>query len=143
MSPESPHFKIRLPVELKARLENSAKEQGRSLTADIVWRLEKSFDMQLTYQLLERRLDEAAELDRRLSEVRRRQEEMRAEAEEFLQGEDASAVLSRGLMEQANGELQKQIDIALRQRARIEAEVEALLDDLGQRAKASLKGTQG
>ena len=36
-------FKLRLPVELKARLEESATAGGRSLTAEIVHRLEQSF----------------------------------------------------------------------------------------------------
>ncbi|UKE66266.1 Arc family DNA-binding protein [Xanthomonas graminis] len=61
MSSESPHFKIRLPAELKARLENSAKEQGRSLTADIVWRLEQSFELSPSLsEDLRRRVAEAA-----------------------------------------------------------------------------------
>lgn len=45
MPAESPHFKIRLPAELKAKLEQSAADHGRSVTADILWRLEQSFRM--------------------------------------------------------------------------------------------------
>ena len=37
-------FKLRLPSELKAKLEDHANATGRSLSAEIVHRLERSFD---------------------------------------------------------------------------------------------------
>lgn len=37
-------FKIRLPDELKEKIRHSASELNRSMTADIVARLEASFD---------------------------------------------------------------------------------------------------
>lgn len=39
-----PQYKLRLPPELKERIAESAKSLNRSMNADIVARLEKSFD---------------------------------------------------------------------------------------------------
>ncbi len=58
MAANDPHFKIRMPRELKLRLEAAAEEQGRSLTAEIVHRLTHSFDTVFDLMLLNR----AAEL---------------------------------------------------------------------------------
>lgn len=55
MTAEAPHFKIRLPQALKFRLENSAAVAGRSLTAEIVRRLEESFDSLDSVMLRNRR----------------------------------------------------------------------------------------
>lgn len=35
---------FRMPAELKEKLENSAKESGRSITSELVTRLEQSFN---------------------------------------------------------------------------------------------------
>lgn len=43
MSREDPQMKIRLPEELKARIDASATQAGRSLNAEIVARLEGSY----------------------------------------------------------------------------------------------------
>lgn len=43
MSREDPQFKLRMPLELKARIEQAAKDNRRSLNAEIVARLEESF----------------------------------------------------------------------------------------------------
>lgn len=42
MSREDPQFKLRMPPELKARIEQAAKESRRSLNAEIVARLEET-----------------------------------------------------------------------------------------------------
>lgn len=42
-SPDT-QFKLRLPAELKAKLEDQAATAGRSLSAEIVQRLEASFE---------------------------------------------------------------------------------------------------
>jgi len=42
MKRTDPQFKLRLPDELKRELEELAGMSGRSLTAEIVWRLEQS-----------------------------------------------------------------------------------------------------
>ncbi|MGV3170506.1 MULTISPECIES: Arc family DNA-binding protein [Proteus] len=43
MSREDPQLRIRLPIELKEKIEVTAKENGRSMNAEIVQRLESSF----------------------------------------------------------------------------------------------------
>lgn len=43
MSREDPQFKLRLPPELKARIDQAATENHRSINAEIVARLEQSF----------------------------------------------------------------------------------------------------
>ncbi|MEI7367175.1 Arc family DNA-binding protein [Pectobacterium sp. 1950-15] len=43
MSREDPQFRIRLPIELKEKIEESAKANSRSLNAEIVQRLDVSF----------------------------------------------------------------------------------------------------
>jgi len=35
---------LRLPVELHERVKAAARESGRSVNAEIVWRLRRSFD---------------------------------------------------------------------------------------------------
>lgn len=60
-----PQFKLRLPAELKKRLEDAAARANRSLTAEIVSRLESSFapspfpkDFQAELQRIVDRLDQ-------------------------------------------------------------------------------------
>lgn len=43
MSRSDPQFKLRMPVALRAQVEQSAKTARRSLNAEIVIRLESSF----------------------------------------------------------------------------------------------------
>lgn len=43
MSREDPQLRIRLPIELKEKIEYSAKANGRSMNAEIVQRLDISF----------------------------------------------------------------------------------------------------
>lgn len=44
MKQTDPQMKIRLPVDLKQKIEESAKANNRTMTADIVARLQASFD---------------------------------------------------------------------------------------------------
>lgn len=44
MAREDPHFRLRIPEELKARIEAASLEARRSINAEIVARLEASFD---------------------------------------------------------------------------------------------------
>ncbi|HHG9067071.1 TPA: Arc family DNA-binding protein [Citrobacter freundii] len=43
MSREDPQLRIRLPIELKVKIEESAKSNNRSMNAEIVQRLDASF----------------------------------------------------------------------------------------------------
>lgn len=40
MAKDDPHFRLRLPVELKNEIEQAAKENNRSINAEIISRLE-------------------------------------------------------------------------------------------------------
>ncbi|MFU8925108.1 Arc family DNA-binding protein [Acinetobacter puyangensis] len=45
MSREDPQLKVRLPQELKDKITESASSLGRSINADVVARLEQSFNI--------------------------------------------------------------------------------------------------
>ena len=45
MAREDLHFRLRIPETLKERIEQSALENNRSVTAEIVSRLERSFSV--------------------------------------------------------------------------------------------------
>lgn len=47
MSRQDPQFNLRIPFELKARVEEAAKENKRSATAEIIARLEASFALSI------------------------------------------------------------------------------------------------
>lgn len=47
MARDDPHFRLRLPAELKEKIEFSAKENNRSINAEILSRLENSFSVQV------------------------------------------------------------------------------------------------
>lgn len=73
MSREDPQFKLRLPQELRDRIEQAAKESKRSLNAEIVARLELSFAQGQGLEAFSGKLDESSvELLRRTSEVFKR-----------------------------------------------------------------------
>lgn len=46
-----PQFKIRMPSDLKTRLEDAADRSGRSLTAEVVQRLQDSFTQPMTVNI--------------------------------------------------------------------------------------------
>lgn len=47
MSREDPQLKIRLPLELKEKITQSAADHGRSINSEVVARLEESFEPEL------------------------------------------------------------------------------------------------
>lgn len=49
MSREDPQLKIRLPLELKEKITQSAADHGRSINSEVVARLEKSFDEPMAF----------------------------------------------------------------------------------------------
>lgn len=56
MKQTDPQMKLRFPPELKAQIEASAKENNRSMNAEIVARLQESFDQKADPRTLEGRI---------------------------------------------------------------------------------------
>lgn len=44
MARTDPQVNFRIPAELKDKLDNAAKENGRTLTAELILRLEQTFE---------------------------------------------------------------------------------------------------
>lgn len=62
MAREDLHFRLRIPEELKAKVEDSALDNHRSMTAEIIARLESSFRRTKDEELDDRMHELAAEL---------------------------------------------------------------------------------
>lgn len=64
MARDDLHFRLRIPDTLKERIEAAAAANNRSMTAEIVSRLERSFEMEDEWQnTLERVSDLESKLD--------------------------------------------------------------------------------
>lgn len=66
MSREDPQMKIRLAPDLKDRIEDAAKENGRSMNAEIVARLHQAFEAQSGDSALRLQVEENTAALRRL-----------------------------------------------------------------------------
>ena len=44
MARTDPQFNVRMPADLKEKIDEAAKENGRSMNAEIVYRLQKSIE---------------------------------------------------------------------------------------------------
>ena len=44
MARTDPQFNVRMPADLKEKIEDAAKKNGRSMNAEIVYRLQRTFD---------------------------------------------------------------------------------------------------
>ena len=66
MARDDPHFRLRIPEDLKALIEQSAAKNNRSMTAEIVSRLERSFDIEPEW---EEAIKNAEELWRRMDKL--------------------------------------------------------------------------
>jgi len=58
MARDDPHFRLRIPEALKDQVEVSAKANNRSMNAEIISRLERSFDLDDGLTALTDRLQE-------------------------------------------------------------------------------------
>ncbi|MGR8965746.1 Arc family DNA-binding protein [Rhizobium leguminosarum] len=43
MSRDDPHFRLRIPEDLKREIETAARANSRTITSEVVYRLEQSF----------------------------------------------------------------------------------------------------
>ena len=80
MSLADPQMSVRLPGDLKPRLAKAAKENGRTINADIVTRLERSFS--------------GAQTNAATDEVKKSIDEVKKMIEELHQTTKASSVKS-------------------------------------------------
>jgi len=94
MASELPHFKIRLPTELKGQLDNAARRNGRSVTAEIVSRLEGSFES-LEHVMLDNRLKEKELLHRDMESLLQRHEAMMDEGASHAELDAVAGALER------------------------------------------------
>lgn len=77
MSTEPLFFRLRLPEDLKAKIESAAAANNRSMNAEVLARLERSFGLDETFEELEHRLERLetqveendAAIDKRLDRV--------------------------------------------------------------------------
>ncbi len=57
MARTDPQVNFRIPAELKDKLDNAAKENGRTLTAELILRLEMTFEQDDTIHDLSARIE--------------------------------------------------------------------------------------
>lgn len=75
MSREDPQLKIRLPLELKEKITQSAADYGRSINSEVVARLEQSFEPEvkvsetLEFELMRRSYLDQAQQVKELKEM--------------------------------------------------------------------------
>ncbi len=72
MAREDTHFRLRISEALKARITESAAENNRSMTAEIISRLERSFEIALKWEEalldIEELKGQVADLERAIEE---------------------------------------------------------------------------
>ncbi|CAM4282558.1 Arc family DNA-binding protein [Acinetobacter pragensis] len=85
MARTDPQFNLRVPIELKQQVENAAKESGRSINAEAVFRLEQSFRNEIGYL-------ESVPLEKLLAVVMKKlgENSIRLTSEEIERGERLS-----------------------------------------------------
>jgi len=66
MARTDPQVNFRIPAELKDKLDNAAKENGRTLTAELILRLEMTFDNDDQVKDLLARVEKLEEIVERL-----------------------------------------------------------------------------
>lgn len=76
MARDDPYFRLRIPEDLKARVQKAAEANKRSMTAEIIARLDESFssDRKYTEQDILRIMDALEEATKKLRENTRAQE---------------------------------------------------------------------
>lgn len=66
-------FNLRIPEELKQKIDDASKESGRSINAEAAYRLEQSFSSSTSDDFLQQQLKEAIEryknTDKKLSDI--------------------------------------------------------------------------
>lgn len=72
MADES-QYRLRIPADLKAKLEAAARESGRSMNAQVLYTLQLALDQEDEVEILQRDRDDhekrIADLERRMADV--------------------------------------------------------------------------
>ncbi|HHA2904284.1 TPA: Arc family DNA-binding protein [Stenotrophomonas maltophilia] len=135
MTAEFHQFKLRIPVDLMRRIESQADSSGRSTSAEMVWRLEKSFDSRLTYDLLDRRFLEADVLNEQFVAGEARLAVLREQLEAAVKAKDEARIAE---ISAQTMRLAADMRTTARQAKRVQEEIEALTSDLNERARSVL-----
>jgi uncharacterized protein YnzC (UPF0291/DUF896 family) len=98
MSREDPYFRLRIPESLKAKVEAASVESRRSMTAEIIDRLERSFAVEAELTGMQA---EAVVLEERL-------QSLRAEYVENIQASMRDAEELRRVMDEKFDDLDRQ-----------------------------------
>lgn len=64
MARKDPQLNLRIPAETKQRLEDCSKESGRTITAELVYRLEESFKTESELAVLRQKIDALTEINK-------------------------------------------------------------------------------
>jgi predicted DNA-binding protein len=130
---------VRLPSALKDRITQAAEEAGRSFTAEMVLRLEASFESVLEATLLQARIAERSRLRSawvaHRERIRSLQEELTVAAAKEAEGDTSIADrvdLLRNEIELITGDVLRLRDY----QSRVDADITILLDGLGARLEA-------
>ena len=135
MTAEFHQFKLRIPVDLMRRIESHAETSGRSTSAEMIWRLEKSFDSRLIYELLDRRFLEAGVLNKQFRAAEAKLTALRKQLEAAAKANDEAGLAE---VRSQTTQLAADMKITARQAKRVQEEIEALTSDLNERARLVL-----
>lgn len=120
MKQTDPQYKLRLPQDLKDQIETSAKEAGRSMNAEIVARLERSFtaDREVEEMAFEN-VVEAAGLQREIERLSKLLENQKAEAQKMMQ--EQSKAIAAEVLKHLHAEADAKIEEARQAVAELKA----------------------
>lgn len=136
-------FSVRLHPDMRARLEEAAAKAGRSLAAEISARLDASFSTPLTFQLIERRLDEIQRLVREYNSLEDLHGSLVWSLEYFIGKTDDPSVRERiKVQDEADRVVRRGAEVRV-QLSRVEKEARELIDDIGRQVDSELELMRG
>ncbi|KRG65653.1 hypothetical protein ABB26_03690 [Stenotrophomonas humi] len=130
---------VRLPSELKRKVSAAAEEAGRSFTAEVVLRLEASFQSVLEASLLYARMSDRQMLEDDIRECQEQLDKLRIEFEQYASvppddamKEGATDLLLRGMKSVAEeiSVLEDNIQHSKRYLARVNEDISVIADGL-------------
>jgi hypothetical protein len=134
-TPTSPQFKLRLPEALKSRLESEAQASGRTVTSEIVWRLESTLSISAS-KMLDSRFKEAEELAIRDAVMAKDVQSVGANLAVQMKSKDPQIIAARAGTEALLNRLISERAVVALQLSRVTDEIAALIRDLQARHAA-------